>query len=110
MPQEAQIAVEEQPQVVDAIAQHRQALQARAEGEPDIAFRIEAERCFHCGDCNFCGNCWIFCPENSIEMAQNSEGPNGLARFQVDYRSCKGCGICMNECPRGAILMAEETR
>lgn len=74
------------------------------------AFLAEAERCFHCGDCNYCGNCWIFCPETSIQTASNSEDPNGLARFQVDYRTCKGCGICMRECPRGAIVMEEEVR
>src|SRR4029077_7095300 len=33
---------EEQPQVVDAVAQHGQALEARAEGEADVALRIEA--------------------------------------------------------------------
>ena len=35
--QEAQVAVEEQAQVVDAVAQHRQAVEARAEGEADDA-------------------------------------------------------------------------
>ena len=72
------------------------------------AFLAEAGRCLHCGDCNFCGNCWIFCPEASIQEAPNSEGANGLARFQVDYRTCKGCGICKRECPRAAIVMTEE--
>lgn len=74
------------------------------------AFLAEAERCFHCGDCNFCSNCWLFCPEASIQIAPNSEGPNGLPRFQVNYRTCKGCGICVHECPRGAIVMEEEVR
>ncbi len=74
------------------------------------AFLAEARRCFHCGDCNFCGNCWIFCPEASIQKAGNSVGANGLARFEVDYQTCKGCGICRHECPRGAIVMKEEVQ
>jgi Pyruvate/2-oxoacid:ferredoxin oxidoreductase delta subunit len=72
------------------------------------AFMTEAGRCFHCGDCNYCSNCWVFCPESSIQMKPDSEGPNGLPRFQVDHQTCKGCGICMHECPRGAIVMEEE--
>src|SRR2546423_5268779 len=39
--QEAQVAVEEQAQVADAVAQHRQAIDARAEGEADEALGIE---------------------------------------------------------------------
>jgi len=74
------------------------------------AFLSEAARCFHCGDCNFCGNCWIFCPEASIQKAGKVVGANGLARFEVDYQTCKGCGICRQECPRGAIVMTEEVQ
>jgi len=74
------------------------------------AFRAEAERCFHCGDCNFCSNCWVFCPEASIQKAAGIAGVNGLPRFEVEYGSCKGCGICMHECPRAAIVMQEEAR
>jgi len=72
------------------------------------ALLAEAGRCLHCGDCNFCANCWIFCPEASIQKAPDSAEANGYARFQVDYQTCKGCGICMRECPRGAIVMQEE--
>ena len=74
------------------------------------AFLAEAARCFHCGDCNFCGNCWIFCPEASIQKAGEAEGANARARFEVDYQTCKGCGICRHECPRGAIVMTEEVQ
>jgi Pyruvate/2-oxoacid:ferredoxin oxidoreductase delta subunit len=79
-------------------------------GLSDDALLVEAERCFHCGDCNFCGNCWIFCPEMSIDIDPDVVGPNGLPRFQIDYRTCKGCGICVQECPPGAIVMEEEVR
>src|SRR5690606_4765480 len=41
--QKAQIALEEQAQIIDAIAQHGETLEARAKCEPDITFRGEAE-------------------------------------------------------------------
>lgn len=72
------------------------------------AFRAEAERCFHCGDCNYCGNCWVFCPESSITTKPHSESVNGTLRFEVDNVTCKGCGICTHECPRAALTMVEE--
>ena len=41
MAQEAQIAFKEQTQIVDAIAQHRQAFKTRAEGKTDVLLRIQ---------------------------------------------------------------------
>ncbi|MDP2970125.1 MAG: NAD(P)-binding protein [Deltaproteobacteria bacterium] len=64
----------------------------------------EAERCFNCGTCNECENCYVFCPDVSILKAGKT-----LSR-QVDYDYCKGCGICFTECPRGAISLTEEAR
>src|SRR5690606_24173175 len=40
--QEPQVVIEEQAQVVDAVAQHRQALYAHAEGEAGIFLRVDA--------------------------------------------------------------------
>jgi len=64
----------------------------------------EAGRCFHCGVCNDCGNCLLFCPDMSIleKISADAEAPG----FDSDH--CKGCGICARECPRGIIVMAEE--
>jgi len=59
----------------------------------------EARRCFNCGSCTECGNCYIFCPENSIRT-----DPDGYG-YVADMDYCKGCGICINECPRGAMRM-----
>jgi 2-oxoacid:acceptor oxidoreductase delta subunit (pyruvate/2-ketoisovalerate family) len=64
----------------------------------------EAERCFSCGTCNRCENCYVFCPDASIIKA------GGVLSRQVDYDFCKGCGICFSECPRGAISLEEEAR
>ena len=60
----------------------------------------EAERCFSCGFCNACGNCYVFCPDYTIKWVHG--------RPKVDYEYCKGCGICSEECPRGVIDMVRE--
>jgi len=64
----------------------------------------EAERCFNCGTCNECENCYVFCPDASIIKKEE------ILSHQVDYDFCKGCGICFLECPRGAISLEEEAR
>jgi 2-oxoacid:acceptor oxidoreductase delta subunit (pyruvate/2-ketoisovalerate family) len=63
----------------------------------------EAERCFSCGTCNECENCYVFCPDGSVLKGESLS-------HQVDYDFCKGCGICFTECPRGAISLREEAR
>ncbi len=60
----------------------------------------EAERCFNCGFCNACGNCYVFCPDYTIKWVHG--------RPKVDYEYCKGCGVCSEECPRGVIDMVKE--
>lgn len=64
----------------------------------------EAERCFSCGTCNECENCYVFCPDASVLKREE------MLSHQVDYDYCKGCGICLTECPRGAISLQGETR
>lgn len=61
----------------------------------------EAVRCFSCGLCNECKNCWAFCPDIAIKKEPG-------AKFKIDLDYCKGCGICVNECPRSAIKMTGE--
>jgi len=64
----------------------------------------ESERCFSCGTCTECENCYIFCPDASILKEEEK-----LSHL-VAYDYCKGCGICFAECPRGAISLQEEAR
>jgi NADPH-dependent glutamate synthase beta subunit-like oxidoreductase/Pyruvate/2-oxoacid:ferredoxin oxidoreductase delta subunit len=61
----------------------------------------EAQRCFTCGNCTFCDNCFYYCPD----MAINRE-PHG---YSVNDDYCKGCGLCVKECPTGSIIMRAET-
>jgi NADPH-dependent glutamate synthase beta subunit-like oxidoreductase len=63
----------------------------------------EAQRCFSCGMCYFCDNCYLFCPDGSV-LKQDDD-----AIHMIDYEYCKGCGICENECPVGVIDMEKET-
>jgi NADPH-dependent glutamate synthase beta subunit-like oxidoreductase len=58
----------------------------------------EAARCFSCGTCNACDNCYLVCPEPCIVRSDRS---NGLYKILVDY--CKGCRVCIEECPTGCL-------
>jgi NADPH-dependent glutamate synthase beta subunit-like oxidoreductase len=58
----------------------------------------EASRCFSCGTCNACDNCYLVCPEPCIARPARS---NGLYKILVDY--CKGCRVCIEECPTGCL-------
>jgi NADPH-dependent glutamate synthase beta subunit-like oxidoreductase len=58
----------------------------------------EANRCFSCGTCNACDNCYLVCPEPCIIRLDRS---NGLYKVLVDY--CKGCRVCIEECPTGCL-------
>ena len=58
----------------------------------------EAGRCFSCGTCNACDNCYLVCPEPCIARPERS---NGLYKILVDY--CKGCRVCIEECPTGCL-------
>ena len=57
----------------------------------------EAKRCFNCGVCNLCHNCFIYCPDLAISARPDKQG------YDINYDYCKGCCICVEECPRGAI-------
>ncbi len=65
--EEAQVAFEEQAQVVDAVAQHRQALDAAAEREADVALRVEAEVARRPVGCTW--------PEPEISSQRPASGP-----------------------------------
>jgi len=64
----------------------------------------EAERCFACGTCSLCENCYTFCPDGSLWREDPHEP------FEIDYEFCKGCGICAHECPSRFIEMVREEK
>ncbi|NLH47867.1 MAG: FAD-dependent oxidoreductase [Myxococcales bacterium] len=72
-------------------------------GLTDEQARHAAERCFHCGVCTMCDNCYMYCPDVSI--AHKTDGGYG---YDINFDYCKGCGICVKECPRSAMVLGEE--
>ncbi len=64
---------------------------------------VEAQRCFSCGTCISCDNCFHYCPDLAIRRL-----PDG--GYEVDGDYCKGCGICVRECPTGSMEMIEEVK
>ena len=62
----------------------------------------ETERCFSCGECIACDNCFHYCPDLAVRRVAGG--------YEVDGDYCKGCGICVRECPTGSMEMVEELR
>jgi Pyruvate/2-oxoacid:ferredoxin oxidoreductase delta subunit len=60
-----------------------------------------ASRCYCCGRCNACYNCYYYCPEGAISIDANQRTRT------VDYAHCKGCGTCARACPRNAVEMKD---
>ncbi len=67
----------------------------------NLAIR-EAGRCFNCGICNQCDNCYMFCPDIAVLRERGGEP------HRINYDYCKGCGLCVVECPRNAMTLKEE--
>lgn len=66
----------------------------------------ESQRCFSCGNCLACDNCWTLCPDTAVLKIKELASDGSHYVFDYDY--CKGCGLCAHECPCGYIEMVEE--
>jgi formate dehydrogenase beta subunit len=66
----------------------------------------EGQRCFSCGNCLACDNCWTLCPDSAVLKTKDLASDGSHYLFDYDY--CKGCGLCAHECPCGFIEMVEE--
>ena len=66
----------------------------------------ESQRCFSCGNCLACDNCWTLCPDSAV--LKTKELASDGSHYVFDYDYCKGCGLCAQECPCGFIEMLED--
>jgi NADPH-dependent glutamate synthase beta subunit-like oxidoreductase/Pyruvate/2-oxoacid:ferredoxin oxidoreductase delta subunit len=62
----------------------------------------ELSRCYSCGVCDGCDNCYVFCPDVAISRQDGT--------YTIDYDYCKGCLICVEECPRGILSTESEAK
>lgn len=61
----------------------------------------EVTRCFSCGKCFGCENCWMYCQNNVFKKAKPQEHGHF---FDIKMELCDGCKKCWEECPCGFIL------
>jgi NADPH-dependent glutamate synthase beta subunit-like oxidoreductase len=61
----------------------------------------EATRCFSCGKCFGCENCWMYCQNNCFTKIRE---PQHGQFYTVKLDVCDGCKKCWEECPCGFIL------
>jgi NADPH-dependent glutamate synthase beta subunit-like oxidoreductase len=102
------IALHHHPQAARAPERVRPALE-RLSSALEVQLGLDAEqalaeaaRCFSCGQCTACDNCFHYCPDLAIRRVA------GGYEVLTDY--CKGCGLCVQECPTGSIAMREESK
>jgi len=67
------------------------------------AFLREIDRCFSCGLCNGCQQCWMYCAARGFTRLEMT-GPGRYFAFALD--ACEGCGKCIELCPTGFIGQA----
>ena len=71
---------------------------------PDAKKALDsASRCYSCGRCNACLNCYYFCPEGVISVDTEQ------CTRRVEFSYCKGCGTCATACPRNAVEMKDQS-
>jgi len=62
----------------------------------------EVTRCFSCGKCYACENCWMYCQNNCfVKLTDPSLGHF----YKVKLEVCDGCKKCAEECPCGFLDM-----
>jgi formate dehydrogenase (NADP+) beta subunit len=72
-------------------------------GYPERDAVAEADRCMSCGVCNGCDNCYMVCPDVSVQRDARVNGHYGI---RLNY--CKGCLVCVQECPTGCLERVPE--
>jgi formate dehydrogenase major subunit len=63
-------------------------------------FLAEVQRCFSCGSCYGCEQCFMYCTSGCFTRL---EGPRPGMYFSLDLDACKECGKCIEVCPCGFL-------
>jgi NADPH-dependent glutamate synthase beta subunit-like oxidoreductase len=62
----------------------------------------ETTRCFSCGLCFGCENCWMYCQSNCFKKVKELQPGH---YYDIDLSTCDGCKKCAEECPCGFLEM-----
>ena len=62
----------------------------------------ETTRCFSCGLCFGCENCWMYCQSNVF--GKEPKVSPGHFFIIKNMGNCDGCKKCWEECPCGFIV------
>jgi len=63
-------------------------------------FLAEVERCFSCGSCSGCEQCYMYCTSGCFTRI---EEPGPGMYFSLNLDQCKECGKCIEVCPCGFL-------
>jgi len=69
-------------------------------GIDEDQFITEARRCFSCGSCFGCEQCWMFCTMQSFARLAD---PVPGVYFSLSLDFCLECGKCIEVCPCGFL-------
>jgi Pyruvate/2-oxoacid:ferredoxin oxidoreductase delta subunit len=61
----------------------------------------ETTRCFSCGKCFGCENCWMYCQASCFTKIHEQVTLGHF--FDLNTSVCDGCKKCSEECPCGFI-------
>jgi NADPH-dependent glutamate synthase beta subunit-like oxidoreductase/Pyruvate/2-oxoacid:ferredoxin oxidoreductase delta subunit len=67
-------------------------------------FLEEVERCFSCGACYGCEQCYMYCTAGCFTRVEEA-GPGTY--FSLDLDACRECGKCVEMCPCGYLEVVQ---
>ena len=70
-------------------------------------FTSEVQRCFSCGSCFGCEQCYMYCSTGAITRLALSRP---WTYFSLSLDRCEGCGKCIEVCPSGFLSVSPAAR
>ncbi len=69
----------------------------------EAEFLAEVDRCFSCGLCMGCQQCWMYCTSMSFTKVAD---PKPGSYYTLSLDACEECGKCIEVCPCGYLEVA----